>query len=169
VLGRQPAGPLLDQLDERAGVRAGPAGQLVRRGGQVRAHDEQAAVVLRQHDRGVGRGVPQAVRGQQAELVVGQQRVGLDQHVRAGAGVVAKPGRVSSSVTGVAADHLARLEHADLEPRRGQVCRADQPVVPGTDHDDIGAVRQRRHGASRWLQSIAALCRRNSTRHKPEP
>ena len=38
----------------------------------------------------------------------------------------------------VAADDRLRLQHQHLEAGRGQVGGADQPVVAGADHDDVG-------------------------------
>ena len=54
----------------------------------------------------------------------------------------AKPGSVSSSVRVLPPDARPGLQHQHLEPGPGQVCRADQRVVPRADHDHLGAGRQ---------------------------
>ena len=40
-----------------------------------------------------------------------------------------------------AADDMPALEHGDLQPGRGEIGGADQPVMPAADDDDVGALR----------------------------
>lgn len=56
-----------------------------------------------------------------------------------------------------AAEHVATLEHQDLEARPGQVRRGDQPVVAGTDHDDV--VRGGGHGDALTVTPPGAFAR----------
>jgi hypothetical protein len=75
--------PLLDHVPEGRGIPSGPSGQLVHGAVQVAVHHQQVAVRLRQHHCGVGGDVLQSVLGGEAQLVVANQRVGLDEHVGA--------------------------------------------------------------------------------------
>ena len=119
--------------------RRRPAGQLRRGLRPVAGHHDRLAVGQRQHHGRVGVHVPQPVRGRQPQLVVPDHRVALDQHVRAGAGVVPEARQGQLLGDGVAADDRLLLEDDDLEPGGGEVGRADQAVVPGADDDDVGA------------------------------
>ncbi len=138
----EPAAPGLDHRAERRCVAVGPTGELGARRVEVGVHDQHVATGLREDHRGIGGEVAQAVVGDQAELVVADQGVVLDQHVRAAARVVREARKGQLLGAGVPADGRPGLEHQDLEPGLGQVRRADQRVVAGADHHDLGALRQ---------------------------
>ncbi len=105
-------------------------------------HHERVAVGQRHHHGRVGGQVGQAVARLQVELVVADQRVVLDQHVRARARVVREAGQRERLGPGVPAVRRGRLEHQHLEPRAGEVAGADERVVAGPDHHDLGLVGQ---------------------------
>src|SRR5690606_13469773 len=111
-------------------------------------------------------------------LVVADHRVGLDEHVGAGAGVVGEPGQGELLGPGVAAHLVGRLQHGHLQSRPGQVGGAGQAIVTSPDDHHVGGVGQRvptgtggHHGPpprsrgsslppSRTMQAIASLRRR---------
>ena len=135
----QAALPVGEQPQVGLAVRGVQAGQLGGGRVAVAGHDDRVAVGQGQDDGRIGVDVAQAVLGQ-PQLVVPDDRVGLDQHVRAGAGVVPEARQRELLGHGVAADVRLLLEDDDLEPGRGEVGRPDQAVVAGADDDDVRAV-----------------------------
>jgi hypothetical protein len=105
-------------------------------------HDQQLAVLLREHDGGVGGEVVEAVLRDQAELVVADQRVVLDENVRAAARVVGEAGEGERLGAGVAAGGVVGLDDDDVEPGAGEVGGSDQRVVAGADDHDVGLGRE---------------------------
>jgi hypothetical protein len=143
VHGRQAGGPLLDQLAERRRVGCGPAPDLVDRALQVAVDHEAVAVGLGEDGRRVGVYVLQSPLRGESELVVDQQRVGLDQYVRGRAGVVRESRQRELLGHGVATGQWTCLQDDDAQPRLGEVAGADEAVVPGADDDDVRLIRQR--------------------------
>jgi hypothetical protein len=132
------------------GVRVGLVQPRDLRGGafDVAVHHQTRPVGEGQHDRGIGVHVPQAQSGQ-SEFVVADRGVGLQQHVRAGAGVVQVPGQRELLGDRVAADDGLLLDHEHLKSGARQVRGGDQGVVSGSDHHHIGGIRHLHHAVLR--------------------
>ena len=58
---------------------------------------------------------------------------------------------------GRAADDVPTLEHGHLQPRRGEIGGADEPVMPTPDDDDVGAQPSPLVGVSGLLGMLARI------------
>ena len=114
----------------------------------------------------VGRHVREPVLALEPELVVAQERVGLDERMAGRAGVEAKARQRQLLGHGAAARKLARLEHDHLVARLREVRSGDEAVVPAAGHDDVEhlahadssrcqasgtEVQQKRNRLTKWL------------------
>ena len=120
VGGAEAAVPLAHHRPQLVGVRPREPRHLLDRRVEVAVHRDRVAAGQRQHHGRVGVEVGQAVRRQQAELVVADHRVRLDEHVRAGARVVQEPRQRQLLGDRVAADDVLRL---DARTPRGRPAR----------------------------------------------
>ncbi len=131
----------LVELGEVAPVRVGVARReardLLERPVEVEPVRERLAV--REDDVGdrVGIDVREAVLRLEAELVVAQHRVRLDQRVPGRARVEAEARDRQLLGRGGAARDRPRVEDEHLVPRLGQIARGDQAVVPAARDDDV--------------------------------
>ena len=85
----------------------------------------------------IGLDVGQPVLGDQAELVVAEHRVGLDQRVPGRAGVELEAGQQELLGRDAAAGRRARIEHQAAVSGPRQVGGGDQAVVARAGNDDV--------------------------------
>ena len=58
-----------------------------------------------------------------------------------------------------AADHVAPFEHGDLQPRLGEISRADEAVVAAADQDRVAVVGRHRRIMARCTQALQLMDR----------
>src|SRR5260370_4723649 len=101
--------------------------------------------------------VAQPVLGEQAQFVVADQRVALDEDVRDRVQVVAETGQGCLAGDHSAAGVVFPIQHEHIQPGLGQVCAGGQAMMAAADDDDV--VRHRYASAprrsSRWPPSMS--------------
>jgi hypothetical protein len=120
------------------GVGARERRDLLARALEVHPHREVAAVREGDVRERVGDEVLEAVVAQEAELVVEQQRVRLDERVAGRARVDLVAGQQQLLGGGAAAGDRPRVEHEALVAGLREIGGGDQAVVPSARDDHVG-------------------------------
>ncbi len=135
---RQPLRRLLRHGEERLGVTVRELADRLGRPGGVAVERQRRAVFPHAHHRHFGEHVLEAVLALEAELVVQQQRVALNEDVAHRVLVVAEPRPGQLARHDAAAEPFVALEHEHLAPGDREVGCRYEAVVARTDDHDVG-------------------------------